>query len=79
MVTFYHLSKVFTVGIFFGILHQFSATQLSQPNIKPIQKKCEEKRLSPTLPCEDEMLTQQQTLLKHNFLFLYFFEVIILG
>ena len=24
MVTLYHLIKVFTVGIFFGILHQFS-------------------------------------------------------
>ena len=29
MVTFHHLSKVFAVGIFFGILHQFSLS----PNI----------------------------------------------
>ena len=29
MSTFYHLNKVFAVGIFFGILHQFSERNIS--------------------------------------------------
>ena len=38
MVTFHHLSKVFAVGIFFGILHQFSVTKLPKiPSEYPVK------------------------------------------